>query len=120
MGPLNECLQHYLDRHHNDSDVDAPTWLTFHDEDEYLYPVDTDHTIDQALDVYNTTCCMTVRRASWATLMRSGGRDVIRPTGFGGLQVFLPLNRTKDTPQITGIRRVFKLWTRSNLYVPSW
>jgi len=80
MSPLNRCLRYHLDRRQNASNTNAPTWITFHDEDEYLYPVNTSLTIVEALDTYDSTCCATVR---------GGDEDGLRPPacGVGSLSV---------------------------------
>lgn len=58
MKPLNDCLTHYRDR--RESDPSAPTWLLFHDTDEYLFPANTSRTIPEALQAHNNTCCLFV------------------------------------------------------------
>lgn len=61
MEPLNNCLNHYLRRREEDPDH-SPTWLLFHDEDEYLFPADTNLTIVQALDYAEERCCVLVSK----------------------------------------------------------
>lgn len=59
MKPLNHCLNHYLERRHNDTT--APSWLLFHDTDEYMFPVDTTRTLSEELRAHRDTCCVVVR-----------------------------------------------------------
>lgn len=61
MKPLNNCLFEYLDR--RKSDPTSPSWLLFHDTDEYLFPVTTSQAIPEALRAHNNTCCLLVNRA---------------------------------------------------------
>lgn len=59
MKPLNDCLKHYIDK--RNSDKKAPRWILFHDADEYIFPVNTDLSLPEALDVHNSRCCAVVR-----------------------------------------------------------
>lgn len=60
MKPLNRCLAQYMEEKKSDGDSNAPSWLLFHDTDEYIYPVDTSLTILDALENHNDTCCALV------------------------------------------------------------
>lgn len=60
MEPLNHCLNYYLKKREQNP-TGAPTWILFHDEDEYLFPADTHLTISQALDYSEDRCCVLVR-----------------------------------------------------------
>ncbi|CAN0355807.1 unnamed protein product, partial [Hapterophycus canaliculatus] len=59
MEPLNLCLNHYLERKKEDPE-NSPSWLLFHDTDEYIYPVDTNLTILEGLQKHSSTCCVLV------------------------------------------------------------
>lgn len=65
MKPLNDCLSYYLNR--RQQDPTSPTWLLFHDTDEYLFPVNVTQAIPQALQAHNATCCVLV------SCLRTGG-----------------------------------------------
>ena len=58
MKPLTECLDFYLEK--RSKDPRAPKWILFHDTDEYLFPIDTNLTIPEALGSHNSTCCVQV------------------------------------------------------------
>ncbi|CAM9189158.1 unnamed protein product [Pylaiella littoralis] len=66
MGPLNRCLKRYMEENKS-GDRNAPSWLLFHDTDEYIYPEDTSLIILQALEKYNGTCCAQVPRVQYGT-----------------------------------------------------
>ncbi|CAM9556159.1 unnamed protein product [Ectocarpus sp. 4 AP-2014] len=70
MEPLNRCLRHYINRKEEDPE-NAPSWLLFHDTDEYAYPRDTNITLFDALNKHESTCCALVRRFQYG----SGGHD---------------------------------------------
>ncbi|CAM9858714.1 unnamed protein product [Ectocarpus fasciculatus] len=70
MEPLNRCLRHYINRKKNDAE-NAPSWLLFHDTDEYVYPGDTSVTLYDALKKHESTCCAVVRRIQYG----SGGHQ---------------------------------------------
>lgn len=71
MDPLNSCLKRYVKAKEHD-DSNAPSWLLFHDTDEYIFPEDTSLTILQALEQHNDTCCAQVNKTGVARLcMRS-------------------------------------------------
>ncbi|CAM9845951.1 unnamed protein product [Ectocarpus sp. 6 AP-2014] len=70
MEPLNRCLRHYINRKKDDPE-NAPSWLLFHDNDEYVYPRDTSITLFDALNKHESTCCALVRRIQYG----SGGHD---------------------------------------------
>lgn len=59
MEPLNRCLRHYMDRKKTDAE-NAPSWLLFHDNDEYVYPRDTSITLLDSLMKHESTCCALV------------------------------------------------------------
>lgn len=65
MRPLNHCLQYHLRQRQEAGGKNSPRWVLFHDTDEYLYPLDTDLTILQALDHHKETCCLLVSVRSW-------------------------------------------------------
>lgn len=67
MAPLNECLGTHLEEREK-SRENSFRWILFHDTDEYLFPVDTNLTISQALEHHEAVCC---------TLVSSGGFDSI-------------------------------------------
>ena len=58
MRPLNHCLQSYMARREKDSS--SPAWILFHDTDEYIFPVQTNVTISEALMEHSATCCVHV------------------------------------------------------------
>ncbi|CAM9190329.1 unnamed protein product [Pylaiella littoralis] len=66
MKPLNLCLARYIEEK-DSGDSNAPSWLLFHDTDEYIYPEDTSLTILQALEKHNHTCCALVPRVQYGT-----------------------------------------------------
>lgn len=59
MEPLNHCLAHYMEENESGR-TNAPSWILFHDNDEYIYPEDTSLTIIDALEQHNDTCCALV------------------------------------------------------------
>ncbi|CAM9472050.1 unnamed protein product [Laminaria digitata] len=65
MKPLNDCLTHYRDR--RESDPSAPSWLLFHDTDEYLFPANTSQAIPEALQAHNNTCCLFAKRVQYGS-----------------------------------------------------
>lgn len=58
MRPLNHCLKTYMARRENDAT--APAWILFHDTDEYIFPLQTNLTISEALMEHSATCCVKV------------------------------------------------------------
>ena len=58
MQPLNHCLKRHIERRAVDSS--APVWVLFHDVDEYMFPVQTNLNMSQALMRHPTTCCVQV------------------------------------------------------------
>lgn len=58
MKPLNHCLNHYIEKRRNDTT--SPSWLLFHDADEYMFPVNTTLTLSEALQAHVDTCCLSV------------------------------------------------------------
>lgn len=71
MVPLNRCLRYYQEQKQKD-EKNAPSFILYHDTDEYIYPVDTSLTILQALDEHHATCCIQVEgRVPVAVLVRA-------------------------------------------------
>lgn len=60
MEPLNNCLHYYQEQKRQNVTSNTPTYLVFHDTDEYIFPVDTNLTILEALDKYRADCCSRV------------------------------------------------------------
>lgn len=58
MQPLNNFLQTHIEQR-KDNET-APKWLTFHDSDEYIYPVNEDLTLSEFLQQKDNTCCIQV------------------------------------------------------------
>lgn len=61
MQPLNHCLRKHIERREESSD--APVWVVFHDVDEYIFPVQTNSTMSEALMRHPETCCVQVTTA---------------------------------------------------------
>ena len=58
MQPLNHCLKSHMERRKVDGN--APVWVLFHDVDEYIFPVQTNLTMSEAMMRHPTTCCAQV------------------------------------------------------------
>lgn len=56
MQPLNDFLKEYQERRKESKT--AHKWLTFHDADEYIFPVDVNLTLPEALEQIDNTCCV--------------------------------------------------------------
>lgn len=59
MEPLHRCLRHYQEQKQNGA-INAPTFILYHDTDEYIFPMDRSVTILQALEKHNAVCCTLV------------------------------------------------------------
>lgn len=72
MGPLNDCLRTHMEQRRKPGGSISPRWLLFHDTDEYLYPIDTNLTIPQALENHEDICCVLVSDMKGAAFRRGG------------------------------------------------
>eukprot|EP00752_Nemacystus_decipiens_P002030 g1945.t1 len=67
MEPLNDCLRYYQEQMRQLGSATSPTYILFHDNDEYIFPVETGLTIRQALDKYRAIRCTRVQRFQYGS-----------------------------------------------------
>eukprot|EP00903_Cladosiphon_okamuranus_P020329 g18652.t1 len=96
MDPLNHCLRYYQEQKKNGAS-NAPTYLLFHDTDEYIFPVNTNLTILHALEQHHDICCTLVHRIQFGS---SGFHDMPRGLMIEKFLLHQPLASHKANPKV--------------------
>lgn len=94
MKPLNDCLAHYMEENKSGRS-NAPSWILFHDNDEYIYPEDTSFTMLDALEQHKDTCCALVSR--YTTRAPKAKHIMLKSRGVLELDIFLEVGSAIGT-----------------------